>query len=75
MGRRCWLLKIAACSVAMTMSSPAFAGCKSDCRDEYDDAVDSCQLIYDDPDDADMLQMCIDDARSDYDDCIEECDS
>lgn len=53
----------------------ALAGCKSDCRDEYTSEIESCKLLYDDPDDADMLRSCIDDARDVYESCIEECDS
>jgi hypothetical protein len=30
-------------------------------------------LIYDDPEDADDLEMCIQSAKSDYQSCIEEC--
>ena len=55
------------------MSAPVPAGCVSDCRDEYESAVEDCRQQYDDPDDADDLRICIDDARSAYEDCIEEC--
>jgi hypothetical protein len=51
------------------------AGCISDCKDEYDSAVESCKLMYDDPDDADDLQQCIQDARDEYQSCVEECTS
>jgi hypothetical protein len=51
------------------------AGCKSDCKNEYESAVESCKALHDDPDDADMLKMCIDDAKSEYDSCIDECES
>lgn len=64
-------------SVLLTVVLPAgiiWAGCKSDCRDEYESEVDSCKMLYDDPDDADDLQLCIQNARDDYDSCIEECD-
>lgn len=60
--------------LAFAVASIAAAGCKSDCRDEYDFAVDSCKLLHDDPDDADDLQSCIRSAKDDYDMCIEECD-
>ena len=50
-------------------------GCISDCRDHYEADVENCKLLYDDPDDADSLQMCIDDARRQYDDCVDECES
>ncbi len=51
------------------------AGCISDCRDEYDSARQSCLSLYDDPDDADELQMCLRNARNEYEDCVEECRS
>jgi len=51
------------------------AGCKSDCRDEYESEVESCKLLHDDPDDADDLQLCIQIAKDDYESCIEECDN
>ncbi len=39
-------------AVLVAMSSAMiWAGCKSDCRDEYESEVDSCKVIYDDPDD------------------------
>jgi hypothetical protein len=52
-----------------------WAGCVSDCKDEYDSAVESCKSMYDDPDDADDLQQCIEGARDEYQSCIEECTS
>jgi len=51
-----------------------WADCKSECRDEYESAVKSCKEQYNDPDDADDLQMCLDDATSEYDSCIAECE-
>jgi len=51
------------------------AGCKSDCRDDYDSELESCKSTYDDPDDADELQQCIQNATDDYESCIKECDS
>lgn len=53
----------------------SIAGCKSDCRDDYESAVESCKLMYDDPDDADMLKICIDDAKSEYESCIDDCEN
>lgn len=50
------------------------AGCKSDCREEYESEVESCEDQYDDPGDAGMLQKCIDDARREYQSCIDECE-
>jgi hypothetical protein len=52
-----------------------WAGCISDCKDEYDLAVESCKLMYDEPDDADDLQQCIQDAKDEYQSCVEECTS
>jgi len=56
-------------------SAMIWAGCKSDCRDEYDSEVESCHEQYDDPDSADELQQCIQEAKDQYESCIEECDS
>jgi hypothetical protein len=52
-----------------------WAGCKSDCKDTYQSAVEDCHRLYDSPDDADDLQRCIEDAKGTYDACIEECDN
>lgn len=51
------------------------AGCVSDCKDDYDSAVQSCKLMYDDPEDADDLEQCIQSAKDDYQSCIEECNN
>ena len=62
--------------IALTISSTpnnVWAGCKSDCRDEYDSAIESCKSQYDEPDDADTLMSCIDDAKDEYESCIEGC--
>jgi hypothetical protein len=56
-------------------SAMIWAGCISDCKDEYDSEVESCKSLYDDPDDADDLQQCIQDAKDQYQSCIEECTS
>jgi hypothetical protein len=53
----------------------SIADCKSDCQDAYDSEVDSCKTQYDDPDDADTLQMCIDNLRSEYQSCVDECEN
>ena len=63
------LILLAASSVMV------WAGCKSDCRDEYESEVDSCKLLYDDQDDAFDLQLCIQNAKDEYQSCIEECDN
>lgn len=52
-----------------------WAGCKSDCRDEYDSEIESCKSQYDDPEDADELRQCIQNAKDEYESCIDECDS
>lgn len=52
-----------------------WAGCKSDCRDQYESEVDSCRLLHDDPEDSDMLRICIDSAKDEYDSCIDECEN
>jgi len=63
--------------VALLLATPRFvvAGCASDCRDDFDSEVQSCNVSWDDPDEADDLSSCIDDAHSGYEDCIEECQS
>ena len=53
----------------------AWGDCASDCRDVYDSEVESCNMQYDEPDDADDLQMCLDNAKSEYDSCVEECEN
>ncbi len=42
------------------------AGCKSDCRDDYESEIDSCHELYGDADDADDLQRCVQDAKDDF---------
>jgi hypothetical protein len=56
-------------------SALIWAGCISDCKDDYDSAVQSCKLLYDDPDDAEDVQMCIQQAKDEYQSCIEDCTS
>jgi hypothetical protein len=56
-------------------SALIWAGCISDCKDEYDSGVQSCKLLYDNLDDAEDLQMCIQDAKDEYQSCIDECTS
>ncbi len=50
------------------------AGCKTDCRDNYESEVESCKMLHDDPEDSDELRQCIENAKDDYDSCMEECD-
>ena len=52
----------------------AWADCKSDCQNEYEAAIKSCKEEYNDPDDADELQMCLDSAKGNYDSCLDECE-
>lgn len=54
---------------------PARAGCVSDCRDEYESAIESCKTTYDDPDESDDLEQCLNNARDEYQDCAGECRS
>ena len=51
-----------------------WADCKPDCRDQYDSSVASCNSFYDDPEDPDSLEICVDNAKDDYDKCLEECE-
>jgi hypothetical protein len=56
-------------------SALVWAGCISDCKDNYDSEVESCKLMYADPDEADDLQQCIQNAKDEYQSCVEECTS
>jgi len=56
-------------------SALIWAGCISDCKDDYDSALESCKLLYDTPDDADFLQQCIQDAKDEHQSCIDACTS
>ena len=60
--------------VVLLYGSNAWAGCKSDCQEEFESAVESCKTQYDDPDDADELQTCMDNAKSEYESCINDCE-
>jgi hypothetical protein len=61
--------------ITLGFSFHSIAGCKSDCREAYDSAVESCKAMYDDPNDAGMLATCVDNAKSEYESCIQECES
>ena len=52
-----------------------WAGCKSDCRDEYQSEIESCHLLHDDPDEAEDLQICLRDAKLEHEECVEQCDN
>jgi hypothetical protein len=58
----------------LSAATLVWAGCKTDCKDEYESAVESCKSLYDDADDSDMLSHCIQTAKDDYESCIEECE-
>ncbi len=65
-------------AVLLCVAFPAsliWAGCKSNCRDDYGSAVEMCKLLHDSPDDADYLKLCIQSAKDDYDACIHKCDN
>ncbi len=49
------------------------AGCISDCKEEYDSAVESCKSRYDSPDEVEDLQQCIQEAKDEYQSCVDEC--
>jgi hypothetical protein len=69
--RRCLIL------FAMLLLSAAtlvWAECKTDCKDEYEVAIESCKSSYGDPADAEMLSHCIQTAKYEYESCIEECE-
>jgi hypothetical protein len=55
-------------------ASPTWADCKSDCQNDYQSEVESCKANYEDPDDADELQICIDNVKSGYESCINDCE-
>ena len=69
-----WIGGLAAI-VLLSFPRPIAAGCKTDCQDTYQSAVEECHLLHDTADEADDLKMCIDDAKDEYDSCKEECDS
>jgi len=70
-----WIAKGVLVMVTLFGASTAliWAGCASDCRDDLDSKVASCRSLYDEPDDADDLQQCIQHAQDEYQSCIEEC--
>jgi hypothetical protein len=68
------MLMILAMVILISVSS-TWAGCKSDCQDEYQSEVESCKKLYDDPDEPEDLMLCFDNAKSEYESCIEECEN
>jgi hypothetical protein len=61
--------------LTLSAATLVWAGCKSDCKDTYQSAIEDCHQLYDSPRDADNLQLCIEDAKGTYNACIEECDN
>jgi len=53
----------------------SIAGCKSDCREQYESEIEACKDQNDDPGDADELKMCLEHAESEYESCIDECEN
>ncbi len=68
------LISFAMAVLLLCGSSPAWAGCKSDCQEDYQSEVESCKANYEEPEDADELQICMDNAKSEYQSCIVECE-
>jgi hypothetical protein len=48
------------------LSFDAWAGCKSDCKDEYESEVKSCKSLYDAPGDSDQLTKCLEKAKDKF---------
>jgi hypothetical protein len=55
-----------ALAASLISTCPAWAGCKSD----YQDAIQDCQMLHDEPDEADDLRLCLEEARDDYEACV-----
>ena len=71
---RTWI-KLLLLLAALLVPSYSISACKTDCRDQYDSEREDCLSQYEDPDEADDLQACLQDAKAAYEDCIEECES
>jgi len=67
MPKRAYTTLFTACALLVVATS-AHAGCKSD----YQDAIESCHLMHDDPSEADDLAMCIQDAQDEYQSCVND---
>lgn len=52
----------------------ALAGCKTDCKDEYDSEVEDCHSMHYDADSYDERLSCIEDARGELESCEYECE-
>ena len=60
--------------VLICLGASAWAGCKTDCRNDYEDEVESCRVLHYEADDADDLILCIENARGDVEDCLQACE-
>ena len=60
--------------LVLLCASPVWADCKSDCQTEYESEITSCKAQYDDPEDADDLQSCLDNAKTEYGSCVNDCE-
>lgn len=47
----------------LALSFDALAGCRSDCKDEYEAEVRSCESLYDALGDSDRLTKCLENAK------------
>jgi hypothetical protein len=67
-------LLISLALIVLLCAPNVWADCKSDCQDEYGAEVDSCKTMQDDPDDVEMLKMCMESAKMGYEACVEGCE-
>ncbi len=75
MAKRCIIIISVFVLIISGFSLYAIAGCKSECQDQYESEIQSCNEQYDDPDDDEMLRTCVDDAKNEYQSCVDECDN
>lgn len=61
-------------ALILALASPAWADCKSECKAQYGSDVESCNALNDDPEDANILKLCIESAEDDYDSCTADCE-
>ena len=54
--------------------APAWADCKSDCKNHYDAELDRCHKAYDNPFDLDQLRLCLQDAKMAFEQCLHDCE-
>jgi hypothetical protein len=57
----------AACAL-LVLATTVHTGCKSD----YQDAIENCHMIYNEPSEADDLAVCIQDAQDEYQSCVND---